>query len=290
VTEAGLAHPVTRLGVTPDETRKRWQDLPSLAAAASLGSPRAGASILATTAGAAGASRPLIAAQRFGEGRSLVFGGEASWRWRMLLPSSDRSYEAFWRQAVRWLAIGATDPVTLVPPTAGGPGDEVVLAAAVRDRAFMPLHDADVDVQVSGPDGRLHSLTASIDRREGADGSLYVARFTPEGPGVHRVNVTARRGGGALGTTSGSMLVGGADLEMADPRLNLRLLERVAAATAGRVVADGDVPGLVEALRAGAPAAALAVQKDLWHNAWSLVAVIALLAAEWVLRRRWGLR
>jgi hypothetical protein len=46
----------------------------------------------------------------------------------------------------------------------------------------------------------------------------------------------------------------------------------------------------VEALRAAAPAAALAVRKDLWHSAWSLLFIIGLLTAEWLLRRKWGLR
>jgi RNA polymerase sigma factor (sigma-70 family) len=40
--------------------------------------------------------------QRFGRGRSMVFAGEASWRWRMLQSSTDRSYEFFWRQAARF--------------------------------------------------------------------------------------------------------------------------------------------------------------------------------------------
>ncbi len=121
LTDAGTQHPVTRLGQTEDDTRKRWDGLPALAAAASLGTARPGATVLATTS-AAGASRPLIAVQRYGEGRSMVFTGEASWRWRMMLPSTDRSYETFWRQSVRWLALGATDPVAVFPAAAAGVG------------------------------------------------------------------------------------------------------------------------------------------------------------------------
>ena len=30
--------------------------------------------------------------------------------------------------------------------------------------------------------------------------------------------------------------------------------------------------------------------RDLWHNAWSFLAILALLSIEWTLRRRWGLR
>ena len=66
-----------------DKTRKRWDILPALAGRlrSGTGRPRPGATVLATT-GAAGAARPLIAVQRYGEGRSMVFTGEASWRWR----------------------------------------------------------------------------------------------------------------------------------------------------------------------------------------------------------------
>ncbi|MBA3641391.1 MAG: hypothetical protein H0W53_19395, partial [Acidobacteria bacterium] len=63
LTDAGRQHPITRIGLTEDDTRKRWDGLPTLAAAAALGPARPGASVLATTS-AAGASRPLIAVQR----------------------------------------------------------------------------------------------------------------------------------------------------------------------------------------------------------------------------------
>ena len=43
-------------------------------------------------------------------------------------------------------------------------------------------------------------------------------------------------------------------------------------------------------LKAGVPAAALAVRRDLWHTGWSFAAILVLLGAEWMLRRTWGLR
>jgi hypothetical protein len=46
----------------------------------------------------------------------------------------------------------------------------------------------------------------------------------------------------------------------------------------------------VNELRAALPAATVLVRRDLWHNGWSFAALLALLAAEWVVRRRWGLR
>jgi len=289
LTDAGLEHPITRIGSTTDESRKRWDGLPALASASALGEARPGAAVLATTS-VGGAGRPLIAVQRFGEGRSMVFAGEASWRWRMMLPSTDHSYETFWRQAIRWLAIGAADPLAIYPPQAAAPGDETVIRVAVRDNAFAPLRDADVDVRVSGPDGKVQELRASLEEKDGSDSALFAAKFTPTQPGLHRLSVSARRGRADAGSAATSLLVGGADVEMSDPRLNTALLQRIATATGGRVMEAGQIDPLLTALRAATPAAALMVRRDLWHNATSFILIIGLLTGEWLLRRKWGLR
>jgi uncharacterized membrane protein len=290
LTAAGEAHPVMQLGTDPEEVRKRWDATPALASAIPLGGPKPGASVLAVTGGAGGAARALVAVQRYGEGRSMVFTGEASWRWRMLLPSSDRSFDTFWRQAIRWLALGSTDPVSIVVPAGGSAGDTLAVRIVVRNAAFVPQTDATVDVRVTAPNGRSETLRAVAVRGDNDGGTEYVARFRPAATGVFRLGVEARQGTAAIGSASASMLVGGADLEMTDPRLNTQLLQRVALASGGRPVAAGDATAIVDGLRAGLPAARLAVTHDLWHNGWSFAAIVMLLAAEWLLRRRWGLR
>jgi hypothetical protein len=279
-----------QLGAGPDDVRKRWDATPALASTVSLGGPRPGASVLAVTGGAGGGARALVAVQRYGEGRSMVFTGEASWRWRMLLPSSDRSYDTFWRQAVRWLALPSTDPVAITLPAGGSPGDTLPVRVAVRSGAFVPQTDAAVDVRVTSPDGHVDALRAAAVRDEQDGNGGYVARFRPDSPGVYRMSVEARRGSTVLGSASAAMLVGGADPEMTDPRLNHQVLQRLALASGGRVVGPGDGSVILEGLRTGLPAARLAVTHDLWHNGWSFAAIMMLLGAEWLLRRRWGLR
>lgn len=56
------------------------------------------------------------------------------------------------------------------------------------------------------------------------------------------------------------------------------------------MIAPGDGAALRDALTAAVPAARLAVTEDLWHTGWSFAALVLLLGAEWILRRRWGLR
>jgi len=77
---------------------------------------------------------------------------------------------------------------------------------------------------------------------------------------------------------------------MTDPRLNEDTLSRVARASGGQVLSAGDEATLVDRLRTAAPAAALAVRRDLWQTGWSFAIIAVLLAAEWLLRRSWGLR
>ena len=88
-------------------TGRSGRQLPALASVAHVGGSRPGAQILAVAVTAGGTPQPLIAAQRYGQGRSVVFAGEASWRWRMMRPATDTSYETIWRQLARWVTAGA---------------------------------------------------------------------------------------------------------------------------------------------------------------------------------------
>lgn len=289
LTAAGEAHPIMQLAPGADETRKRWESVPALASVTPLGGPRPGAQVLATTSGPGGTPRALIAVQRYGEGRTMIFAGEASWRWRMLLPAADRSYETFWRQAARWLAAPAADPVSVAVPAGAAAGEVVTLRVAARTQAFEPLTGATVDLRVTRPDGGTDVVSAAPDGTD-PGGATFAVRYRADQAGVYRVEADVRHGDGARVSASSAMLVGGADQEMADPRLNLQVLQRIAAASGGHLVEAGQSAALADELLAALPAARLRAQRDLWHNGWSFAAIIALLGAEWTLRRRWGLR
>jgi hypothetical protein len=277
-----------QLTANPEETRKRWEAVPALASVSPLGGPRPGASVLAVTSGPGGAPRALVAVQRYGTGRAMVFTGEAAWRWRMMLPASDRSYDIFWCQSARWLALAAADPVTLVPPASASPGENIGWRVSTRDADFEPMTGATVDVRVTAPDGKVESLAAVSDAAA-RDGS-FVARQRPMSAGVYRATAEVRQQGKAPLFATASVLVGGADTEMADPRLNVPVLQRIAAASGGRVIETGDIAALPEQLRAAIPAAVIVSRRDLWHNGWSFAALVLLLAGEWLLRRQWGMR
>ena len=134
LTPDGESHPIMQLGATVDETREKWAALPRLGGSIALGPAKPGASVLAVVSAPGDDVRPLVAIQRFGRGRSMVFTGEAFWRWRMMLPASDRAYERFWGQAARWLTAGAVEPITVTASRGRSPGDSVEVEVFPQER------------------------------------------------------------------------------------------------------------------------------------------------------------
>jgi hypothetical protein len=275
-----------RLAVSVEESRKRWSQLPALAAVSASGAPRPGAQVLAVTGGGGGELRPLIVAQRYGLGRSMVFAGEASWRWRMMLPAKDPTYELVWRQLARWLAAGAAERIEIPATSIALPGTTESISVLVRDEEFKPVANGEVTIRVTEPGGQERSMPAALSEpREGR----YAASVRFDREGVYTIAAEVRRGSQSLGTARRATLVGGTDVELSEPRLNEAVLRRIADSTGGQYVPAAEaasVPGLLRTSDVGNPPTEM---RDLWHNGWSLAAIVLLLGAEWLLRRRVGL-
>ena len=138
--------------------------------------------------------------------------------------------------------------------------------------------DASRMIEVTTPEGETRTLSAVP--AEDVVGH-YVAEFRTEVPEVYRVDATVVRGGASNSTARDWLLVGGANAEFADPRLNEEVLRRIATASGGRVVDVDDLSALPDLLRAGAPNLAPPVTRDLWHGLWSFVLVLVALTVEW---------
>jgi uncharacterized membrane protein len=284
VTAEGARHPVMRLDAAGDDLRRRWASLPALAGAAVTGGPRAGASVLALTTVPAGGVVPLVAVQRFGAGRAMIFAGEASWHWKMMRPVTDRSYDAFWRQSLRWLSGGAPDPVSVAAPSVVAPGSTVPIEVAARDGSFAPLASPAITVSLRS-DGDARDLGATSAGPGRATASWQAAR-----PGLYEIAADVRDGERLVGTATRTVLVGGVDPELMDPRLNDGTLARLASASGGAYVRVAEVSRIAVGLRDATAPPSRREMRDLWHNGWMLAFIAGLLACEWALRRQWGLR
>jgi len=251
-----------------------------------MGAPRPGAQVLAVTANPGGQASPLIVMQRFGQGRSIVFAGEAAWRWRMMRPSSDTAYATVWRQMIRALAAPAPGPVMMrAAGVTGGQGQTPVLID-VRDPRFLPVTDAEVTLTAQAPDGRTRSLQPVL--TDAAAGRYAVVVPTSDA-GVWTLTAEAVHRGVVRGTTVTHLLIPPPNDEFTRPEVNLPVLRRMADAAGGEAFTADTLPALIDRLRGLQTSPARYEEVDLWHNVWTLAGIIALLATEWTLRRRWGM-
>jgi uncharacterized membrane protein len=227
---------------------------------------------------------PLLVAGYFPAGRTLFLAIDATWMWRYRY--GDRYHERFWRNAIRWLALGRLKSgnrrVSLDSLRTSYALDErVVLEARVLDEDFRP---SDRDVQEAllvGPDGRREELT--LMRVAGRDGlfrtSLEVGR-----PGSYQawIEVAKER------VTSTEFEVVLPSRENVDPSPDPATLTAVASLTGGRSVSLGHIDRLAAAFPGGEERREPISSRleDAWDHWGTLLAVLAVLAAEWILRKR----
>ena len=106
---------------------------------------------------------------------------------------------------------------------------------------------------------------------------------------VFRVVADVRRGNEMLGTASRPMLVGGVDIELAEPSLNEAVLRRIAENSGGKYVSAAEAATVAQLVTERDIGERPTEMRDVWHNGISLLAIVGLLALEWGLRRRVGL-
>ena len=116
--------------------------------------------------------------------------------------------------------------------------------------------------------------------------------------GGYAIAITAELDGKVLGTARGEFLVYDRDIELANAAADHDQLARLAAMTepfGGRLVAPEQIVDLLEDIRDKPPEMEIEVQTkwqlaDTSRDAWAVLLVfVALLTAEWFLRKKWGL-
>lgn len=280
-----------RLADSESENRARWDALPELQGIYVTGRPRPGATVLLEHPVLAyqGQQLPVLATQRYGSGRTLFLTTASTWRWQMLMESSDDSHERLWRQMLRWLAVSAPRRVEVAFDEAYyHAGDSVTVSATIRDDSFQPDNEASVWLQLTDPAGGVRDVQMEWDIDE--DG-VYRSRFTASQEGVYRVLVdsTSTAGPGLEQETRASFVVTPSRREFTDAAQDRPLLERLAASAGGGYYDISESDRLLEDIEYTPNAHSEMVQEDLWDQPFMLLLLIALLSSDWALRRHKGL-
>jgi hypothetical protein len=289
LTSYGFQHPVTRISLSEDQNRKRWEAAPPLVGLNPTAGPKPGATVLArgSVADARGQSPVLLAFQRFGRGKSIALTTAATWRWRMGLEHTDNFHELFWKQMLRWMVSDVPDAVAAAAERDSyAMEDAAVIRVDAKDPAFMPLNNARVAAEVKAPSGEVSPLAFVWDVEK--DG-VYSAAFKPREEGIHEIAAEAFQNGRSLGTAKTHFRVAESTAEFHNAAMNRDLLKRLSARTGGRYYSPGDLRNLSEDISYVEKGPARLEEKDLWDMPFLFLLLAGLVSAEWALRKRKGL-
>jgi len=286
LTEAGKQSLICRIEGDGEKSIEHWEVLPYLANYQDPGTAKPGAVVLARV-NAGGNHLPLLITENYGRGRTAVFATGGSWRWRMQQPVGDSSQETFWRQLLRWTAGPTPTRVAASTPNAELEDDgRVQLRAEVRDQSYLPASDAEVQANVMGPDGSSEAVSL---RPEPLAEGVYSAEWNAAKAGSYLAEVSARRGGEPLGKDVVTFRREDGVAENFHREQNKDLLSKLAADTGGRYYTAANAAKLAQEISYSEAGITGRETKELWNMPAVLIVLLALRAAEWLLRRRWGL-
>ncbi|HUR56805.1 MAG TPA: hypothetical protein VM029_03790, partial [Opitutaceae bacterium] len=282
-TEAGRENPIFDLGAagTIEELLERMPVLDQ--SSATLGEKPLSV-VLATSAQPDG---PVVLAyQRYGQGKALSLNASGLWRWAFReagQEESETAYRRFWISLLQWLVSGSQFL----------PGADVSLTSTRRYyTSEQPLQflvaTRNLDRAIYQPRLIIAGPGRSVEVEPRARGELFVAEAGPFAPGTYQV--TLRNNVGKPGELAQNIEVVNASVEKRELSADRELMRRIAEISGGAVVTGEDLERFDEVVRRWEAARQIAHrQAPLWDRGWWLAGLVALLGAEWWLRRREGL-
>jgi len=285
LTAAGSDSPITRLMDDPAKNIERWKKLTYLMDYQDAGTLKPGATVLAQL-NAGSRKLPLLVTQNYGRGRTAVMATSGTWRWQMSQPLGDPSHDLFWQQLLRWLVLDSPGQVAATSPAQTLMDDgQIELSASVRDKEYMPAPDAKVTAHFIGPDG----ISALVDMEPAADNpGVFQNAWTAEKPGSYLAEVTAQRGSEQIGSDVFPFERIDGVAENFHTVQNRELLEKLSAETGGRYWKAEELTRLPDEISYSDAGISTRDIKELWNMPVVFLWLLLLMAAEWLLRRKWG--
>ena len=234
---------------------------------------------------------PLIAVRSEAHHRSIAITGYGIWRWRLMAQGdaeTEQLLSQFLPDAVRWLTTHDDDKRVRVAPTKElfTTAEPAQFTAQVYTEELHPADNAEVTLEIlHGGDRTAVALRpVGNGRYEGSATGL------PEGDYSYRAAATL--GGSPAGEDHGRFAVGMTNGEFLETRMNRSLLEQMAFRTSGMYfpIDGADSLGVVLRTMKWSPREVVHESEiELWNWRYAALAVIALLAVEWYLRKRYGM-
>ena len=174
-TYQGLRHYVLRLADGEMDNAALWNRLPKLDGMTRLGKPKPGAIVLARADAAEKGDPVLVGQTAFGNGRTLAFAGDTTWRW-CRSEEGIRAHTRFWQQIVLWLAKRdeADGNLLILPDTRRLPaGAKLGFAVRLRGKGGVDIPEQDAHFEVTVVDPQNNETKVATAREHGSERGTF---------------------------------------------------------------------------------------------------------------------
>lgn len=273
-----------------DDTRKAVNDWPPLVAPFGDYRLLTSASVLMVQKiGSLTTELPLVVFNQNLETRTGIVAGEGLWKWRMhnyLKNNNHQAYNEVVTRMIQYLAVKVNKRFFDVAGANNFTENEpVVLSAEVYNQSYEPINEPEVEITITNSDGDTYPFVFGKTARayQLNTGALPVDNYTWEA----KVHV-----GDKVFTDRGAFSISPLNIETINTRADHNLLYQLAEKTNGQMIYPDALPRLADALRQRADITTITYSTrqytELVNLPWILILIIALLAAEWLLRKRNG--
>ncbi len=282
----GWLQPWMRLRANQADEETRLAYMPAHYSINQIMAIKPGASVLATVTDNQQREIPALVTQRYGEGKTAALTVGDMWRWGMKDSLLREDLEKSWRQLFRWAVAEVPGRVQLETRSlSDGTLPVTEITVRVKDREFRPQDDASVKFSVTRS-GDLKKETRLSGEPSLEDAGVFTAKHFSDEAGGYLLKATARNGAGEV---IDEVETGWAQNPAAEEFRNIgadrAILEKIAAATGGKIFRLSELDDLVDVLvDLNVPVMDIR-QRPLWHAFWVFALALLCFLGEWGLRR-----
>lgn len=287
LTREGRDHLLTQLSSSPARNQQIWRQLPGFYWYAGVLRARVGSEVLATHASRRNENGriPMLATRDAGTGHVLFMGSDAAWRWRRGV--EDLYHYRFWGQVVRWMAhkrhmFGDEGARMFIQPERPQSGQEITMTLSLR--GALALSD-EVPFRLRVVNQRGEVVSPAVTPLAG--GGTFQSHWTPESPGIYRVELSNPAGAEDAWFTS-EFEVEGDVLEKAGLPSQPTYLQELAQITGGELVRYDGAAALLERLQRLPREQKVLTVKRVWQHPVWIISLFSFFGLYWILRKRQG--
>ncbi len=226
----------------------------------------------------------------FGAGKVLYHAFDESWRWRYEI--GDLHHVRYWNQIANWIAelpFAVRDK--FISLDAGAltyrPGESADIRVRLRDGEGKPVSNASVDAVLYRDGQKVAGIRLSADDNAGG---LFHGKTAALEPGNYEIGIeSAAIPQNELKARTTFKVEPRETGELTLLNLNEDLLRQMSAASGGQYLREENAGKLIDLLAPLSQGKVIESETPLWQSyAWFLP-IVALLTAEWIVRKRVGL-